>query len=72
MLDRKGKDDMQIGTFDGYTVMYTEDYSTICGKCCIANACTQEGFCKCDEFRRNENISLEGDVYFVNDESKHI
>lgn len=58
-------EDKVIGNVDAYTVMYTEDYNTICSKCCISNVCQQEGYCKCDDYRDKNEISLEGDIYFI-------
>lgn len=57
--------DKEIGKIDEYTVMYTEDYLTICDKCCLAKACPQEGFCKCDAYRFGRDLDFEGDIYFI-------
>ena len=57
--------DINIGNIDGYTVMYTEDYNTICSKCCLSKACPQEGYCMCDDYRTSNELNLEGDIYFI-------
>lgn len=57
--------DKEIGKINEYVVMYTEDYDTICDKCCFAKMCPQEGFCKCDAYRSGFDLDVEGDIYFV-------
>lgn len=48
--------------------VYTEEVNTMCDKCCLNNVCPQEGFCKCDSYRNDNNIfDKEGDYYFVED-----
>lgn len=58
-------EDKEIGKFREYTVMYTEDYNTICDKCCLADCCLKEEFCMCDSYRWSHDIDLEGDIYFT-------
>lgn len=63
--ERMANVDKEIGEIDEYTVMYTEDCRTICDKCCLADTCQQEGFCKCDAYRVEHGLDFEGDIYFI-------
>lgn len=50
--------------------VYTEYDPNMCDKCVygINDFCPREGFCKCDEYRCDNNTNTEGDYYFVLDD----
>lgn len=53
--------DKEIGKIDEYTIMHTEDYQTVCDKCCFGKICLKEEFCKCDSYSLGHNR----DIYFI-------
>lgn len=48
--------------------VYTEDVEHLCDKCVYSEGCSKEGYCKCDEYREDNDIyNVEGDFYFIED-----
>lgn len=46
--------------------VYTTNVDNMCEKCCYNEICTQDGYCKCDEYRETHNkFNVEGDYYFI-------